>query len=87
MFKFTILPLKPYKKRHLTSRQDEGLTERIHHMNLTLQEDEITKRQPYKKTGRKPFWKMESAFLASKSCTELGPAQPRLVILFYTIGK
>ena len=32
------------KDDNLTSRQDEGLTERRHHRNLTLQEDDITKR-------------------------------------------
>ena len=37
------------KDDNLTSRQDEGFTERRHHRNLTLQEDDITKRQPYKK--------------------------------------
>ena len=45
------------KDDNLTSRQDEGFTERRHHRNLTLQEDDITKRQPYKK--------MASARLAS----------------------
>ena len=45
------------KDDKLTSRQDEGFTERRHHRNLTLQEDDITKRQPYKK--------MASARLAS----------------------
>ena len=67
------------KDDNVTSRQDEGFTERRHHRNLSLQEDDITKRQPYKKTGRRPYWKMTSACLASQSFPELGPAQPQLV--------
>ena len=39
-----------------------------------LQEDDLTKRQPYKK--------MASARLASQTCTEVGPAQPQLVFTF-----
>ena len=31
------------KDDNLTSRQDEGFTEKRHHRNLTLQEDDITK--------------------------------------------
>ena len=31
------------KDDNLKSRQDEGFTERRHHKNLTLQEDDITK--------------------------------------------
>ena len=37
------------------------------------------KRQPYIKTGRRPYWKTTSACLATQSSTELGPAQPQLV--------
>ena len=36
----------------LTRRQEEGLTGRRNHRNLTTREADITKGQPYKKTGR-----------------------------------
>ena len=49
--------------------------------NLKSLEAEITKRQPYKKTERRPYWKMALACVANQSWTELGPAQPQLVII------
>ena len=41
------------------------------------------KRQP--QTGKRPHWKMTSACLASQSYTELGPAQPQLVLYFVVL--
>ena len=41
----------------------------INHLKLKSQKDNLTKRQK------------ASACLASKSCTELGPAQPQLVLI------
>ena len=76
---FGIFTFTTIQEENLTSRQDEGLTERRHHRNLTLQEDDITKRQPCKKDRKKDLWKMASACLASQSFTELGPTQPQLV--------
>ena len=37
-------------------------------MNLTLQEDDITKRQHYKKTGRRAYWTITSSCLVSQVC-------------------
>ena len=71
------------KEDNLTRRQEDGLTERRNHRNLTSLEADITKIRPYKKTGRRPNWKMTLACLASQSCTELGPAQPQLVQNFF----
>ena len=51
------------------------------HWKTTSMEDDLNGRQyQWKTTSRKPYRKqMTSAWLASKSCTELGPAQPQLV--------
>ena len=41
-------------------------------------------RSQWKTTSRKPYRKqMTSACLASRSCTELGPAQPQLFLSFF----
>ena len=53
--------------------QKEDITEIYPYRKMTSQ------KEPYKKTGRRPYWKMTSACRASQSCTELGPAQPKLV--------
>ena len=47
--------------------------------------DNLNGRHPqWKTTSRKPYRKqMTSARLASKSCSELGPAQPQLVLYFF----
>ena len=41
------------QKDNPARRQEEGVTERRNHRNLTLLEAEITKIQPCKKTGRR----------------------------------
>ena len=51
-------------------------------MEMTSMEDNLNGRQSqWKMTSRNPYRKqMTPACLASKSCTELGPAQPQLVL-------
>ena len=73
-----------YKKRTLQEDRKKALQEEDITRNLTFQKDDIAKRQPNKKTGRRLYWKMTSA---CHSCTELGPAQPQLVLnlLLYNI--
>ena len=61
---------------NLTGTEEDCLTGRRNHRNLTSLEADITKRQSYKKTGAGPYWKITLACLASQLCTELGPAQP-----------
>ena len=53
----------------------------------TSMEDDLNGRRPqWKTTSRKSYRKqMTSACLASKSCTELGPAQPQLVSISLTL--
>ena len=52
----------------------------------TIQEENLTSRQdegltkPCKKDRKKDLWKMASACLTNQSFTELGPAQPQLVL-------
>ena len=62
------------KEDDLTQRQEEVVTGRRNHRNLNSPEADITKM-----TLRKDR-KMTLACLASQSCTELGPAQPQLVL-------
>ena len=44
---------KNIQEYDLTRRQEKGLTGRRNHSNLTTLEADITKRRPYKKTGRR----------------------------------
>ena len=73
---------KPYKKKNLQEDMKKALQEKdiigiYPYRKMTSQ-----KRQPYKKTGRRPYWNMTSGCLASQSFTELGPAQPQLVFIY-----
>ena len=69
----------------MTSFED-NLNGRQPWWKTTSMEDSLNGRQSQlKTTSRKPYRKqMTSACLASKSCTELGPAQPQLVVTFVT---
>ena len=51
---------------------------------MTSKEYNHIRREPYKKTGRRPYLKITSA---SQSCIELGPAQPQLVYVFSYTSK
>ena len=76
-------------QRKTTSKED-NLNGRQTQWQTDAMEDDLNGRRPH---GRQPHWKtismeedrrkqMISACLASKSFTELGPAQPQLVFLF-----
>ena len=68
-----------------TTTMEDDHNERRPQMKTTSIEDELNgRRSQWKTTSRKPYRKqMTSACLASRSCTELGPAQPQLVSIFY----
>ena len=70
-----------------TTSMKDDLNGRQTQWKTTSMEDNLNGRQSqWKTTSRKPYRKqMTSACLASKSCTELGPAQPQLVFLFWHI--
>ena len=64
-----------------TTSMKEDLNGRQTKWKMTSMEDNLNGRQSqWKTTSRKRYRKqMTSACLASKSCTELGPAQPQLL--------
>ena len=67
-----------------TTSMKDDLNGRQTQWNTTSIEDNLNGRQfQWKMTSRKPYRKqITSACLASKSYTELGPAQPQLVLAF-----
>ena len=68
----------------VTSMKDD-LNRRQTQWKMTSMEDKLNGRQSQlKMTSWNPYRKqMTPACLASKSCTELGPAQPQLVLVYY----
>ena len=65
-----------------TTTMEDDHNERRPQMKTTSIEDELNgRRSQWKTTSRKPYLKQTTlASLASQFCTELGPAQPQLVI-------
>ena len=70
-----------------TTSMEDNLNKRRPEWKTKSMEDELNGRQPqWKTTLRKPYRKqMTSACIASRSCTELGPAQPQLVCTFFSL--
>ena len=73
-------PKQSKQEDDLARRQKEGLTGRMPsrkkafkeeglpgRRNITSLEADITKRRPYKKTERRPYWKMALAGIANQS--------------------
>ena len=70
-----------------TTSIEDNLNERRPEWKTKSMEDDLNGRQTqWRTTSRKPYRKqMTSACLASRSCTDLGPAQPQLVLTFLKI--
>ena len=68
-----------------TTLMEDDLNGRQPQWKMTTMKDDNNGRQPQLKMNQgKPYRKqLTSACRASKSCTELGPAQPQLVLTFY----
>ena len=73
---------------------DDELNGRNPQWKTASMDVDINRKQSYKKThlqenksGRRPYWKRTLACLASQFCSELGAAQPHLVLLNMTLLK
>ena len=62
-------------------RQEDNLTGRRNHRNLTSLEADITKRQPYKKTGRRPFGRLNQLAQLANLVLSLAQLSPSLLLL------
>ena len=67
----------------MTTMKDDHNGRRTQWKKTSMEDDLNGRQSQWKMTSRKPYRKqMTPACLASKSFTELGPAQPQLVFLF-----